>query len=213
MTSYGVIFCDYEWVVSEWEIVGVWVSAWVSVCVNDWVNEWLSKCVSEWVGVQSEWVFSEYNLTGIKKKEKKKKKKENRVAQCIPNPGLCPKQHNFIHQWTRIRSRIRSIQLSENGRKILRPWMGMCNTFAMLNHPILVPHICVSELYKHWPGNGLSPDRRQAITWTNAGSLLIGSLGTNFSEIWIKIRSFSFMKMHLDMPSAKWVPFCPGEMS
>ena len=29
--------------------------------------------------------------------------------------------------------------------------------------------------------NGLSPGRRQAIIWTNAGILLIGPLGTNFS--------------------------------
>ena len=31
------------------------------------------------------------------------------------------------------------------------------------------------------------PDRRQEIIWTNAGILLIGPLGTNVSEIWIKI--------------------------
>ena len=27
----------------------------------------------------------------------------------------------------------------------------------------------------------------------------------------IKVQNFSFMKMHLNMPSAKWRPFCPGE--
>ena len=32
-------------------------------------------------------------------------------------------------------------------------------------------------------GNGLSPDRHQAITWTNADLLSIGPLGTTFSEI------------------------------
>ena len=31
--------------------------------------------------------------------------------------------------------------------------------------------------------NGLSPGRRQAIIWTNAGILLIGPLGTNINEI------------------------------
>ena len=35
--------------------------------------------------------------------------------------------------------------------------------------------------------NGLSPVRRQAITWTNAAVLSIGLLGTYFSEIWIWI--------------------------
>ena len=58
--------------------------------------------------------------------------------------------------------------------------------------------------------NGLSPIRRQAIILTNAGLLSIGPLGINFSEISIKIRSFSFMKMHLKLSSAKRRPFCPG---
>ena len=51
-------------------------------------------------------------------------------------------------------------------------------------------------------GNGLSPIRRQVITWTNAGLLWIGLLGS-FSEIWIGILSFPFQKMHLKMSSAK----------
>ena len=38
--------------------------------------------------------------------------------------------------------------------------------------------------------NGLSPGRRQAIIWTNADILLIGPLGTNFSDISIDICSF-----------------------
>ena len=38
--------------------------------------------------------------------------------------------------------------------------------------------------------NGLSPIRRQAIIWTNAGLLSIGPLGTNFSEILIKTQHF-----------------------
>ena len=51
--------------------------------------------------------------------------------------------------------------------------------------------------------NGLSPGRRQAIIWINAGIVLIPTLGTNFSEILGKIHSFSFKKMHLKMSSAK----------
>ena len=43
----------------------------------------------------------------------------------------------------------------------------------------------------------------QAITWTNAGLLSIGILETNFSEIRNRILSFSFMKMHLKLLSAK----------
>ena len=40
--------------------------------------------------------------------------------------------------------------------------------------------------------NGLSLSWRQAIIWTSAWILLIGLLGTNFSEILIEIQTFSF---------------------
>ena len=40
----------------------------------------------------------------------------------------------------------------------------------------------VSKLTMIGSDNGLSPGRRQAIIWTNAGILLIQNLGTNFSE-------------------------------
>ena len=49
--------------------------------------------------------------------------------------------------------------------------------------------------------NGLSPGRRQAIIWTNAGVLLIGPLEANFSEILIDIYTFSFKKILLKMSS------------
>ena len=71
-------------------------------------------------------------------------------------------------------------------------------------------HICVSKLSILGSDNGLSPGRRQAINWTNAGIWLIGPLGTNFSEIFIGIQTFSFKKMHLKMSSAKWRPLCLG---
>ena len=64
-------------------------------------------------------------------------------------------------------------------------------------------HICVSKLTIIGSDNGLPPDRRQAIIWTNAGIWLIRTLGTNFSEILGEIHSFSFKKMHLKMSSAK----------
>ena len=56
--------------------------------------------------------------------------------------------------------------------------------------------------------NGLAPDRRQAIIWTNAGMLSLGHLGTNFSEIVIEILALAFKKMHLKIPSAKSRPSC-----
>ena len=40
--------------------------------------------------------------------------------------------------------------------------------------------------------------------------MLIGPLGTNFSEILIKILTFLFKKMRLKVSSAKRRPFCLG---
>ena len=79
-----------------------------------------------------------------------------------------------------------------------------------LTHRGRVTHICVSKLTIIGSDNGLSPDRRQAIIWTNAGLMLIGPLGTNFSEILIEILTFSFKKMRLKVSSAKRRPFCLG---
>ena len=82
--------------------------------------------------------------------------------------------------------------------------------FHSLTHWGRVTHICVGILTSIGSDNGLSPGRRQAIIWTNAGILLIWPLGTNFSEILIGIQTFSFKKMHLKMSSGKWRPFCLG---
>ena len=71
-------------------------------------------------------------------------------------------------------------------------------------------HICVGKLTIIGSDNGLSPGRRQAIIRTNAGTLLIGTIGTNFSEILCEIHTFSFKKMHLKMSYEKWRPFCLG---
>ena len=73
-----------------------------------------------------------------------------------------------------------------------------------------VMHICVGNLAIIGSDNGLLPGRCQAITWTNVGILLIGPLGTNFSEMLIKIHTFVFKKIHLKMSSGKWRPFCLG---
>ena len=79
-----------------------------------------------------------------------------------------------------------------------------------LTHWGRVTHICVSKLTIIGSDNGLAPGWHQTIIWTNYGILLIGPLGTNFSETLIGIQTFSFKKMHLKMLSVKWHPFCLG---
>ena len=81
-----------------------------------------------------------------------------------------------------------------------------------LTHWGRVTHICVGKLTIIGSDNGLSPERRQAIIWTNAGIFFIRPLGTNFSEISIEINTFSFKKMHFKMSSGKWRPFVSALM-
>ena len=69
-----------------------------------------------------------------------------------------------------------------------------------LTHWGRVTHIYVRKLTIIGSDNGLSPGWRQTVIRSNSGILLIGHLGTNFSEILIEIHTFSFKKMHL----------CPG---
>ena len=91
---------------------------------------------------------------------------------------------------------------------------NICKSFQIFTGPLSywgrVKNICVSKLTIIGPCNGLSVDRRQAIISTNDGILLIGHLGTNFSEILIEIHAFSFTKIHLKMSSWKWRPFFLG---
>ena len=77
-----------------------------------------------------------------------------------------------------------------------------------LTHWGRLMHIYLSNLAMINSDNGLLPGRCQAIIWTNAGILLIQSLGMNLSEISSKIHTFSFKKMHLKMLSGKCQPFC-----
>ena len=85
-----------------------------------------------------------------------------------------------------------------------------CKVQLHLTHWGRMTHICVGELAIIGSDNGLSPGRRQAIIWTNAGILSIGPLGTNFSEILIEMQTFSFKKTHLKMSSGKSRLFCLG---
>ena len=74
-------------------------------------------------------------------------------------------------------------------------------------------HICVGTLIINGHDgseNDLWPSLRQAITWTNAGILLIGPLGTNFDEILIKIHTFSLKKIHLKMTFGKVIDHIDG---
>ena len=65
---------------------------------------------------------------------------------------------------------------------------GIGTTVWEVTHWGWVTHICVSNLTSIASDNGLSPGGRQAIIWTNAGTLLTGPSRTNFIEMRWKCR-------------------------
>ena len=75
---------------------------------------------------------------------------------------------------------------------------------------MIIETVCVNKLTITDSDNGQSPDRRQAIIWTNAVILFIRTLGTNLREIWSETQTFSFKIMNLKMPSSKWQKICLG---
>ena len=98
-----------------------------------------------------------------------------------------------------------SLRFCSCGSSWQYPNIGVSNGFVLytlkrltkiipLTHWGRVTHICVGNLAIIGSDNGLSPGRRQAITWTNVGILLIGPLGTNFSEMLIEIKHFHSRK-------------------
>ena len=91
------------------------------------------------------------------------------------------------------------------------PFPSFSKVFSVsLTHWGRVTQICVNNITIIGSDNDLSPGRRQAIIWTNAGILLIWSLRTNVNDIFIEIHAFSFKKIYSKMSSGKWQPFCLG---
>ena len=94
-------------------------------------------------------------------------------------------------------------------------WEQRCWHLSVCRFMYIVSKICfISIAYAsvnmvtNGSGNGLSPIRRQAITWTNAALSSIGLLGTSFNEIWIWFLSTPCKKIRWNCCLPKWRPFC-----
>ena len=76
-------------------------------------------------------------------------------------------------------------------------WWDMISEICicLFTHLGWVKHICASKLTIIGSDNDLSPGRRQAIIWNYGGILLIGHLGTNFSETLIQIHENAFQNI------------------
>ena len=74
-------------------------------------------------------------------------------------------------------------------------------------------HICASKLTIIVSDNGLASGRRQAIIWNNAGILLIGPLGTAFSDFFLsKFKETNFVSKWLSVLSVDVLRASSGTM-
>ena len=71
-------------------------------------------------------------------------------------------------------------------------------------------YICFGKLIIIGSDNGLSPGRRQAIIWTIVGILLIGPMGTNFSEILIGIPNIFIQENAFENVVCEMASICLG---
>ena len=87
-------------------------------------------------------------------------------------------------------------------------WQWHCT--ALLIHWGLVTHICVSKIAIIGSENGLSPDRRQAIIWTNAEMLLIGTFVHKLQCNCNRNQYILSQDNAFEYLSANWRPFFLG---
>ena len=91
--------------------------------------------------------------------------------------------------------------MTNKKNNIQRPTHTIVNTLQQIGllrywfNSLRTIDACISKLIIIGSHYGLLPSRRQAIIWTSAGILLIGPLGTNFSEIVIEIYIFLFKEI------------------
>ena len=91
-------------------------------------------------------------------------------------------------------------------------WVARADWSPIIFNSSPPPQCCIYESGQHWfigSDNGLSPFSAPSHC-LNQCWCSIEPLGTNFSEIWIKIQNFSFIKMQVKMLAVKWRPFCRG---
>ena len=89
-----------------------------------------------------------------------------------------------------------------NGFVMFEYWNVFYNIFCYRQYYFILD-LCVNKLTNIGSDSSLSSDQCQAIIWTNVEILIIGLLGTNFSEILMEINKFSFKKMYLKLLSWK----------
>ena len=136
------------------------------------------------------------------------------ISLCtLPLPNLETEGHiytyvsvNYAITWEHVSMKFDIKKKDFRSRKTMHlkiscaKWRPDCIGYKVLTHWAQVMYTGVGNLTIISSDNGLSPGRCQVIVWTNAGILLIGPLGTNFSEILIEIQKHFYPRKSLPIP-------------
>ena len=99
--------------------------------------------------------------------------------------------------------------LKSTAESYINIWLGV--RIVAFTHLPLVLHICVSESGHHWFRQWLAafstPSHYINQRCVIVNCTLRNELQWNFNQ---NIKTVSSTKMHLNISSAKWRPFCPG---
>ena len=161
---------------------------------NKWSDWWMNLKTTNLLCL---YLWAYLNKNARKVRRTKKRRKVDWLRNCV---------HRQIV--TKLRAYKMGYNISKKKKKVPLKVYRASVAPNELTHWGWVTHICVNNIASIDSDNGVSPSRRQAIIWSNAGILLIGPLGTNFSQILIEIHKFSLKKMLSQMSSGKWRQFC-----
>ena len=143
------------------------------------------------------------------------------------NPKCPSSRLNYRYDWVNLWHNRRAFETGNVVCQVFRPWnfslLWHYSTQILIRwwHTVLMTPVIIGVEWGKYGSvhladtdsdNGLSPDRHEAIIWTYAGIFLIRPLGTTLSEIFIKIQTFSFKKIHLKMSSGKCRTCCLGNV-
>ena len=170
---------------------------WIYIYISCFLQHWSSTCC--WDSHSMITGTSPLHIDGLVQERRNSSAIAMELRLSCTNPSISWLAMTWLHQELAYQAMILTLfALNELGAvgKILIHWGR-------------VTHICVGNLTIIGSDNGSWPDHRQVIIWISAGILLIGSFGTNFSEIYnIFIQENAFESVVCRMAAIMYRPQC-----
>ena len=183
----------YLYLILKWHLPQNWIHVYLqqsfSVLLSDFdlicstvvsssryeISHWLGKrWTNHWYELQTVFVRDFHHL--YKKYHYDNITWSNRVSQNTGNFTVYSTGYSGCQERKHGSSPLLAFDSSPHKRPVMQKAFTLCHMYPIwhnLTHWGCVTHICISKQTTIASDNGLSPGPRQAIVWTNAGTLLI----------------------------------------